>query len=87
MIGDVNINVIGTNMLDRDLLENAISRAGGATKLARALGVRQNTVSMWRARGRLPRGWAMYLREMLANPAWPQPPRGRRARRTRAAQG
>lgn len=37
-------------------LDRAISFSGGVTKLARLLGVRQSTVSNWRARGHPPAG-------------------------------
>ncbi len=42
------------------ILEQAIQRAGSVGKLAQALGVRQNVVSNWRARG-LPRPWELVL--------------------------
>ena len=42
------------------ILESAIQRAGGVSKLALELGVKQNVVSMWRKRG-LSRAWQMAL--------------------------
>lgn len=43
-----------------NLLETAISKSGGVGKLADSLGIRQNVVSNWRARG-LPKPWAVVL--------------------------
>jgi hypothetical protein len=43
-----------------DILEIAIEAEGGVSKLAAALGEKQNVVSNWRAR-RLPRPWAKVL--------------------------
>lgn len=44
-----------------DILKTAIDAEGGVGKLAAMLGVRQNVVSNWRARG-LPRPWDFALR-------------------------
>lgn len=44
-----------------DILKTAIDAEGGVGKLAAALGVGQNVVSNWRARG-LPRSWDFALR-------------------------
>lgn len=44
-------------------LEHAISIVGGVGKLAKALGVRQSTVSNWKARGRVPMGWSSLIHE------------------------
>jgi hypothetical protein len=44
-----------------DILKIAIDTEGGVGKLAAALGVRQNVVSNWHARG-LPRSWDYALR-------------------------
>ena len=43
-------------------LDYAISKEGGVTALAAALGVRQSVVSNWRMRGNVPDGWLAYLR-------------------------
>lgn len=43
-----------------DILQIAIDAEDGVGKLADALGVRQNVVSNWRARG-LPKSWALLL--------------------------
>ncbi len=40
--------------LRMNTLDRAINLMGGVTKLAAAIGQRQNTVSNWRARGRVP---------------------------------
>jgi hypothetical protein len=42
------------------ILDTAIKREHGVTKLAAALGVRQSVVSNWRVRG-LPKPWRMVL--------------------------
>ena len=42
-------------------LEHAIKTTGGVSKLADALGIRQNVVSNWRARNRLPTSWEKLL--------------------------
>ena len=44
-----------------DILKTAIDAEGGVGKLATALGVGQNVVSNWRARG-LPKPWDYALR-------------------------
>lgn len=44
-----------------DILEKAIQAEHGVGKLAKALGIRQNVVSNWRARG-LPKPWDHVLR-------------------------
>jgi hypothetical protein len=38
-------------------LEQAIEAAGGVSALARSLGVAQATVSNWKLRGSIPKGW------------------------------
>lgn len=43
-----------------EILETAISTAGGVGKLANDLGERQNVVSNWRKRG-LPKAWRLVL--------------------------
>lgn len=55
-----------------DILSTAIARAGGVMALARVIGAKQSTVSMWKARGSLPPGWRAYLLEKLADPQWPR---------------
>lgn len=52
-----------------EILETAIERAGGVGKLAAALGLRQNVVSMWRARNRLPPAWSMVLSDRYGSKA------------------
>ena len=61
-------------MMSKDIaiLERAIERAGGVGALAALLGVRQNAVSMWRIRRRVPQGWAAYLGAKLDDPSWPE---------------
>lgn len=49
-----------------DILDIAIDAAGGVGKLAAALGVRQNVVSNWRMREKLPKPWEMVLRAKYA---------------------
>lgn len=44
-----------------NILDFAIESAGGVCKLARSLGVKQNVVSNWRLRGRVPAGWLTVL--------------------------
>ena len=44
-----------------NILDFAIQKADGVSKLARSLGIRQNVVSNWRARGRVPKGWLAVL--------------------------
>jgi len=44
-----------------DILEIAITAAGGTGRLAYLLDVKQNVVSNWRQRG-VPKGWAQVLR-------------------------
>lgn len=55
-----------------DILKTAIEVEGGVGKLADALGIKQNVVSNWRARG-LPKPWDYVLRlkyaDKLAQPA------------------
>jgi DNA-binding transcriptional regulator YdaS (Cro superfamily) len=42
------------NELPSDPLSDAIAAAGGVSKLASLIGVRQNAVSNWRTRGQVP---------------------------------
>ena len=51
-----------------NILDIAIQNAGGVCKLASALGVKQNVVSNWRARG-LPKPWEMVLDMRYASKA------------------
>lgn len=44
-----------------NVLDHAIAKAGGVTKLAKALGLRQNRISNWRIRGGVPDGWLTVL--------------------------
>ncbi len=48
-----------------DILDIAISHAGGVTKLADKLGISQQAVTNWRSRG-LPRAWELVLRQKFA---------------------
>lgn len=43
------------------ILQHAIDTAGGVGKLAKELGVRQNVISNWKARERLPIAWSQLL--------------------------
>lgn len=52
-----------------ETLEHAIKVTGGVTKLADDLGVRQNVVSNWRTRGRLPKAWDKLLRLKYPEPS------------------
>ena len=49
-----------------DILDLALQKEGGVSKLADALGCRQNVISNWRSR-RLPKPWRMVL-EMKYGP-------------------
>ena len=44
-----------------EILERAIKIEGGVGRLAVAIGEKQNTVSMWRQRKRVPKGWLKLL--------------------------
>ncbi len=44
-----------------NILDHAITAAGGVTNLAKELGVRQNVVSNWRLRKRVPLPWQRIL--------------------------
>jgi len=56
-----------------NILDIAISREQGVTKLAAALGVRQSVVSNWRMRG-LPKPWRLVLEARYRmDPGWPEP--------------
>ena len=49
-----------------EILDIAIEAARGVGKLADALGVKQNVVSNWRLRQKLPKPWDMVLRKKYA---------------------
>lgn len=55
-----------------DIFDKAITIAGGVSRLAEALGVRQNVVSNWRKR-RVPRAWRMVLQDRYGNLPEPAP--------------
>ncbi len=44
-----------------NILDKAIAIEGGVNRLAASLEVRQNVVSNWRARGRVPKPWERVL--------------------------
>jgi len=48
-----------------EILKARIAAAGGVSKLAREIGVRQNTLSNWLMRGSVPAGWAKYFETTL----------------------
>lgn len=48
-------------MNEIELLKTRISEAGGVSKLAKGIGAKQNTVSNWLNRGRVPAGWVKYF--------------------------
>jgi len=45
-----------------NILEKAIQHAGSVNKLAESIGVRQNVISNWRARKKVPPGWEQLLK-------------------------
>lgn len=45
-----------------NILDKAIAIEGGVNRLAASLEVRQNVVSNWRARGRVPKPWERVLK-------------------------
>ena len=56
-----------------EILENAIKRAGGVGALAVAIGAGgTNTVSNWRQRGRVPKGWLAVLEMKYGDQAQPE---------------
>lgn len=57
-----------------EILEIAIKAEGGVGKLACALGERQNVISNWRKRNRIPRAWVQVLEmRYLRKPPRKQP--------------
>lgn len=50
--------------------DKLIDLAGGATAVAALCGEEVNTVSNWKGRKRIPRGWKRFLAEKLPDLPW-----------------
>lgn len=61
-----------------NILDHAIAVSHGVNLLAKKLGVKQNVVSNWRHRGRIPKGWETVLNIKFKNKKAKSPRLGER---------
>ena len=58
--------------MNDNILDLSIKQAGGVGKLAQSLGVRQNVVSNWKTRNKLPLPWKLVLEHRYGERKQPQ---------------